>query len=428
MTALQKTKQGTPPKAVDGDDVRTFGTRFNLAVDVLNTQATLTSVAAGLRDLTAADMGKRVNMTPTAAGTCHFEAAANCGADQIVSIHNLSPTYDITMAVKLGSGDTAPTVVVIKPGECNTYETDGASVYRTIGRKKPLDETVQGKLVVAGAATLNGAVALLGGIAGPVAVTGTIAATGFIFPDGSQAVSAAPNPNLFYNALFSVNQRGYVSGTASTSAAQYVLDRWALTASGSSLSWTGSGNSIVATVPSGGFQQILPATDILGGTYYFSWTGTATLTVNGTAVTSGAAVKIAANTAVTAKFSGGTLSRPKMELGGLTPFVVADAAIEYLRCCQFYQAALAGEIVGQMYSASACRLVWKFRVPMRGAPAYAVPTATVNAIGYGSIAFGAINAATNTQAGVSFDLTGGSGGTAYQMALFTGVAYATAEL
>lgn len=156
MTALQKTLQGTPPKALDGDDIRTFGTRFNLAVDILNKQATLTSVAAALRDLTVADMGKRVNMTPTAAGTSRFPAASTCGADQIVSIHNLSPTYDITMAIATGSGDTAPTVVVIKPGECNTYETDGASVWRTIGRKKPLDETVQGKLTVLGALTIAG--------------------------------------------------------------------------------------------------------------------------------------------------------------------------------------------------------------------------------------------------------------------------------
>ncbi|WP_343666322.1 tail fiber domain-containing protein [Paraburkholderia tropica] len=175
MGALQKVNLGTPPAADDGDTSRVANTKANINVDILNTQATLTSLSPNaVRDLTAADMGKRINFTPTAAGTVHFPAANTAGADQLVAIHNLSPTYDITMSTAAGSGDTAPTIAVVKAGEMLTYETDGVSVWRTIGRKKAFDETVQGKMTVAGATTLTGPVTLTGGVAGALTATGSL--------------------------------------------------------------------------------------------------------------------------------------------------------------------------------------------------------------------------------------------------------------
>lgn len=172
MTALQKVNLGTAPTGTDGDTVRTANVKVNANVDVLNTQATLMSSSPNtVRDLTAADMGKRVNFTPTAASSVRFPAANTTGADQLVAVHNLSAAYDITMAVATGSGDTPPTIVVVKPGEMLTWETDGVSVWRTIGRKKAFDEVVQGKL------TVGGVVQSTSG--------------GFKFPDGSSQVSAA---------------------------------------------------------------------------------------------------------------------------------------------------------------------------------------------------------------------------------------------
>ncbi|MCP3721725.1 tail fiber domain-containing protein [Paraburkholderia sp. CNPSo 3272] len=182
MTALQKVNLGTPPTGADGDTVRTANTKANANIDVLSTQATLTSLSPNaVRDLTAADMGKRINFTPTADATVHFAAANTTGVDQIVSVHNLSPTYDITMSVAASSGDTAPTIAVIKPGELLTYETDGVSIWRTIGRKKALDEVVQGKLSVVGALTASGAVAASGALSGQslgIGAVASISATG----------------------------------------------------------------------------------------------------------------------------------------------------------------------------------------------------------------------------------------------------------
>ncbi|WP_321866762.1 hypothetical protein [Paraburkholderia tropica] len=157
MTALQTVTLGTAPSGTDGDTVRTANVKANANVAVLNTQATLSSSSPNaVRDLTAADMGKRVNFTPTAAGTVHLPKASDTGADQLVAVHNLATAYDITMAIATGSGDTAPTIVVVKPGEMLTWETDGVSAWRTIGRKKAFDEAVQGKLSVAGSLTVGG--------------------------------------------------------------------------------------------------------------------------------------------------------------------------------------------------------------------------------------------------------------------------------
>ncbi|WP_430227988.1 tail fiber domain-containing protein [Paraburkholderia tropica] len=197
MTALQTVNLGTAPTGTDGDTVRVANVKANANVAVLNTQATLTSTSPNaVRDLTAADMGKRVNFTPTAAGTVHFPAANSTGADQLVAIHNLSATYDITMAIAAGSGDAAPTVAVVKPGEMLTYETDGVSIWRTIGRKKSIDEIVQGKLSVVGASTFTGAASftaaatLSGGVSGDLSATGKV--TGGSFAIGTvAAISAA---------------------------------------------------------------------------------------------------------------------------------------------------------------------------------------------------------------------------------------------
>nr|WP_221415642.1 tail fiber domain-containing protein [Paraburkholderia bannensis] len=193
---------------------------MNANVGVLNTQATLTSASPNaVRDLTAADMGKRVNFTPTAASTVHFPAANTTGADQLVAIHNLSATYDITMAIAAGSGDTAPTIAVVKAGEMLTYETDGVSVWRTIGRKKAFDETVQGKLTVVGATTLTGPVTLTGGIAGPVTATGALQGTSLSIGTGPtylasiSAAGAYSGASASYTGAVAVGGNATVGGT-----------------------------------------------------------------------------------------------------------------------------------------------------------------------------------------------------------------------
>ncbi|WP_027817064.1 hypothetical protein [Paraburkholderia bannensis] len=265
MTALQSVNLGTAPAGKDGDTVRSANVKANANVVVLSTQATLTSSSPNaVRDLTATDMGKRVNFTPTAASTVRFPAANTTGVDQIVSVHNLSGSYDITMAVATGSGDTPPGLVVVKPGERLTWETDGVSLWRTIGRKKGLDETVQGKLTVLGAATFTG------GVAGNIAATGSLSGTSLITTNASISAAGA------FSGVSGAYSGNVSSATLSVSGAATLGSSKV----GTAAAWTGAvldvssnqaatGATVAASfgngVASGPRLQVIPNT---GGAYF----------------------------------------------------------------------------------------------------------------------------------------------------------------
>jgi hypothetical protein len=130
--------------------------------------------------------------------------------------------------------------------------------------------------------------------------------------------------NLLFNSLFDVNQRGYVSGAATTSANQYTLDRWRVVVSGQSLTFSASGIGNIITAPAGGVEQVIRGYNIRGGSYVLNWTGTATATVNGTARTKGEVFTLPANTNATVRLIGGTASEAQLEFG------VVCTATEYL--------------------------------------------------------------------------------------------------
>ncbi|WP_321902101.1 autotransporter outer membrane beta-barrel domain-containing protein [Paraburkholderia tropica] len=368
MTALQTVNLGTAPTGTDGDTVRVANVKANANVAVLNTQATLTSSSPNaVRDLTAADMGKRVNFTPTAASTVRFPAANTTGADQLVAVHNLATAYDITMAIATGSGDTAPTMVVVKPGEMLTWETDGVSVWRTIGRKKALDETVQGKLTVAGdavvsgnatfsknatvtgdatvsgKATVTGTLTLSGGLASalPVASGGTGGATASDARGnlGLGTSGSSSRRNLLTNARFLANTRNVASGTTGITASggkPYFLDRWYIVTSGQAPTWDTNAFARTVTCPAAGIGQIIPPEDMAGDTYTLSWTGTATATVNGTAVANGGTIALTEGVSATVIFLNGTVRFPQLERGtAKTATEIVPLHEEYRRCAFF---------------------------------------------------------------------------------------------
>jgi len=143
--------------------------------------------------------------------------------------------------------------------------------------------------------------------------------------------------NRLINANPIVNQRGYVSGTATTTANQYTLDRWRVVVSGQSVSWTDSGLTRTVTCPAGGLEQVIEGVNIEGGTFTLNWTGTATATVNGTAVLKGGTFTLPANTNATVRFSGGTLAEPQLEAGSVaTPFERRDIGRELMMCQRYY--------------------------------------------------------------------------------------------
>ncbi|MBV4519667.1 hypothetical protein KVG88_06295 [Pseudomonas sp. SWRI74] len=143
--------------------------------------------------------------------------------------------------------------------------------------------------------------------------------------------------NLFLNPVGAVNQRGYVSGTATIAANQFTIDRMKVVVSGQNLTFTASGIGFIMTAPAGGVEQVLEGSTIEGGVYTLSWTGTATAAVNGAAVTNrGQTASLTAGSNVTIRFTGGTFTAVQFELGLIaTPIEKRIYANELFLCRRY---------------------------------------------------------------------------------------------
>jgi len=156
--------------------------------------------------------------------------------------------------------------------------------------------------------------------------------------NGTTGISA-PNvfgKNIIINGDGKINQRAYVSGTATSGANQYTLDRWKVVVSGENLTFTGTDAGRVMTAPAGGVEQVIEDKNIAGGTYVLDWQGTATATVDGNAVAKGGTFTLTANTNATVRFTSGTFSEVQVEQGSVaTPFERRPYGTE-LALCQRY--------------------------------------------------------------------------------------------
>lgn len=221
--------------------------------------------------------------------------------------------------------------------------------------------------------------------------------------------------NLLINPLFTINQRVYVSGTATTTANQYTLDRWRVVTSGQSLTWTSNGNRLIVTAPAGGFEQIIEGNNIFGGSYVLNWTGTATATVNGTPRTKGEVFTLIGGVNATVRFIGGTVDIPQLERG-VAATVIEDrfAGFELMlsqrHYCKTFDTGTApvqnsgttnGAIMIISQAALPLDAMWKLPVEMRAPPTVTTystnaaspnwatntytPTASITATGTGMI-------------------------------------------
>lgn len=194
-------------------------------------------------------------------------------------------------------------------------------------------------------------------------------ASGDLFAKSLNGGQFAGLRNLVINGNFPVNARGYVSGTATSGANQYTLDRWRVVVSGQSLVFSASGNGNQITAPAGGVEQVIEGVNIPGGTYVLNWTGTATATVNGTARAKGENFTLPANTNATVRLTGGTASLVQLEPGTVpTPFEHSPFSLEEFRCQRYCQPVTGISASGYQTSGSAVVVTVNFKVRMRATP------------------------------------------------------------
>lgn len=148
--------------------------------------------------------------------------------------------------------------------------------------------------------------------------------------------------NRIINGAFTVNQRVYATGVAKT-VGTYMHDRWKAGASGCTYSFSAgsAGVPVTITITAGSLQQVIEGCNLPeGGTYTFSWTGTAQGKIAGGSYAA-SPITITGATAganCTVEFSTGTVGLVQVEPGGAaTTFDYRDFTRELSMCQRYFE-------------------------------------------------------------------------------------------
>jgi len=187
--------------------------------------------------------------------------------------------------------------------------------------------------------------------------------------------------NLIINGGFTVNQRAYVSTTA-TAAGTYMHDRWKAGSGNGTYSFTQLAGNTTITISAGTIVQVIEDKNVQGTAYVLSWTGTATARYavdSATPSGSYAASPIlitgqTAGTTMSVEFSTGTLGNVQLERGtGATAFEQRPYPVELALCQRYYYrangaAATEPLAVGFVDSTTTMYGMTQFPVTMRASP------------------------------------------------------------
>jgi hypothetical protein len=168
--------------------------------------------------------------------------------------------------------------------------------------------------------------------------------TGITFPDAStQSNSQVGMKNRIIDGGFTINQRGYVSGTSLPSGT-YGHDRWKGGASAGTYTFTQGalGVNTTITITAGSIIQVIEGCNLPeGGTYVLSWTGTAQGRLNGGTFGSSGTVTVTgwvAGTNLNVEFNTGTCGSVQLEKGSTaTSFDYRPYGTELGLCQRYYQ-------------------------------------------------------------------------------------------
>jgi hypothetical protein len=217
----------------------------------------------------------------------------------------------------------------------------------------------------------------------------------------AQANAAAPPfGNLFANAAFLINQRVYVSGTATAAPNQYTLDRIRVNTAGQSLSFSAIGGGVLGNyivAPVGGAAQVIEGSRITGGFYSCNWLGTGTIEVDGVSRVKGEQFELTAgaNCVVTMYGQIGTMAIVRPELQGsisLNRFEY-DFFNDLALCRRYYESGEFNEFSGNVTSGNAYYSRVTFSIRKRSSPTVALnPSGTPS--GFAAVA-GAVSNITN---------------------------------
>ena len=189
--------------------------------------------------------------------------------------------------------------------------------------------------------------------------------------------------NNIVNGGFLVNQQG-VSGTVVLAAGAYGHDMWKAGASGCTYTFAASGNVVTLTISAGSLIQVIEGSSLFTGTYYLTWTGTATGKIgSGSLASSGITRSVTGGSNTNIEFGTGTLANVSLVPGTVATSVQQRLFPEELQFCRRSYRQFGGHgvfdtmpISGFQTSTTQGFFILPLGEPMRAAPSFSTSAAS----------------------------------------------------